>query len=183
MAVVTQLWQAYGVILVATGLAVPVTALVVWWRCRRGRRRWRDTAAEAAIVIGTLPWLAMTMTPDPAATSRINLVPLHDLADLATATAGTIVVQLIGNLLVFAALGFFLPIRFAAFASLTRILAVATAGSVLIETIQYVGQLGRVSSVDDVLVNALGAVLAALLSSPWWRPAKPATRVRPSAAE
>jgi hypothetical protein len=30
-------------------------------------------------------------------------------------------------------------------------------------------QLDRVSSVDDVLVNAAGAVLAALASRPWWR--------------
>jgi glycopeptide antibiotics resistance protein len=59
--------------------------------------------------------------------------------------------------------------RFAALASLPRILALAAGCSVLIETAQYVLQLDRVSSVDDVLLNATGAGLAALAARPWWR--------------
>jgi hypothetical protein len=39
----------------------------------------------------------------------------------------------------------------------------------LIGTAQYVLRLDRVSSVDDVLPNAVGAVPAALESRPWWR--------------
>jgi len=76
---------------------------------------------------------------------------------------------IVGNLLVFAALGFFAPVRFAALASLRRILALAAGCSLMIETAQYVLRLDRVSSVDDVLLNAAGATLAALASRPWWR--------------
>ena len=47
----------------------------------------------------------------------------------------------------------------------------AAAGSLLVETLQWALGLGRVSSVDDVLLNTLGAVLAALVTRPWWRPA------------
>jgi glycopeptide antibiotics resistance protein len=74
-----------------------------------------------------------------------------------------------GNLLVFAALGFFAPMRFGALASLPRILALGAGCSVLVETAQYVLRLDRVSSVDDVLVNAAGAVLFGLASRRWWR--------------
>jgi glycopeptide antibiotics resistance protein len=74
-----------------------------------------------------------------------------------------------GNLLIFAALGFFAPLRFAALASVTRILVLGAGCSVLVETAQYVFRLDRVSSVDDVLVNAAGAALAALASRHWWR--------------
>jgi hypothetical protein len=59
--------------------------------------------------------------------------------------------------------------RFAALASLPRILVLGAGCSVLVETAQYVLRLDRVSSVDDVLVNAVGAALAALASRPWWR--------------
>ena len=76
---------------------------------------------------------------------------------------------IVGSLLVFAALGFFAPMRFAALAAVPRILALAAGGSVLIETAQYVLQLDRVSSVDDVLLNAAGAAPAALASRRWWR--------------
>jgi hypothetical protein len=70
---------------------------------------------------------------------------------------------------VFAALGFFAPLRFAALASVPRILALAAGCSILVEVAQYVLRLDRVSSVDDVLLNAAGAGLAALASRPWWR--------------
>jgi glycopeptide antibiotics resistance protein len=81
--------------------------------------------------------------------------------------------QVVGNLLVFAALGFFAPVRFAALASVPRILALAAGCSVLVETAQYVLRLDRVSSVDDVLLNAAGAGLAALASRRWWRVGRP----------
>ena len=53
-------------------------------------------------------------------------------------------------------------------ASVPRILALAAGCSVMVETAQYVLQLDRVSSVDDVLINTAGAGLAALASRRWW---------------
>jgi glycopeptide antibiotics resistance protein len=58
--------------------------------------------------------------------------------------------------------------RFAALASVPRILALGAGCSIVVETAQYVLQLDRVSSIDDVLVNAAGAMLAALASRRWW---------------
>ena len=48
-------------------------------------------------------------------------------------------------------------------------LALAASCSILIEVLQYVLMLDRVSSVDDVLLNTAGAGLASLLSYYWWR--------------
>jgi glycopeptide antibiotics resistance protein len=114
----------------------------------------------------------MTMVPGPGAghvTGRLSLVPGRDLLTVAVAGLPTLTIQVAGNLLVFTALGFFGPVRSAALASVTRILALAAGGSVLIEAAQYVLRLDRVSSVDDVLLNAAGAGLAALASRRWWR--------------
>ncbi|HEY3684655.1 MAG TPA: VanZ family protein [Streptosporangiaceae bacterium] len=120
----------------------------------------------------------MTMLPGGGAgvaPARVSLVPFRDLA---TMPAG----QVVGNLLMFAALGFLAPLRFTALASVARILALAAGCSVLIETAQYVLRLDRVSSVDDVLLNTAGAVLAALASRPWWRATArtPSDRPRPT---
>jgi glycopeptide antibiotics resistance protein len=49
-----------------------------------------------------------------------------------------------------------------------RILAVAVAASIVIEVLQWLLDIGRVSSVDDVIVNAAGAGLAAAASRRWW---------------
>lgn len=158
-----------GVVLM-TLVALPLAALVVWALARRRRASgvtsaWRMSLAEVGMVHGTVPFLWMTMMPGGGAgvaPRRVSLVPLRDLVTMGPG-------GIVGNLLIFAALGFFAPMRFAALASVPRILALGAGCSLLVETAQYVLWLDRVSSVDDVLVNATGAVLAALASRRWWR--------------
>lgn len=166
-----------GVVLM-TLVGLPLAALVVCALAYRRRAAgvapaWRMSLAEVGMVYGTVPWVWMTLMPGPGAgvvAGRVSPVPLRDLLTiLADGGPHTLAGQVVGNLLVFAALGFFAPMRFAALASVRRILALGAAGSILIETAQYVLQLDRVSSVDDVLINATGAALAALASRPWWR--------------
>ncbi|MFZ3474940.1 VanZ family protein [Streptomyces sp. 4.24] len=177
-------FDTFNGVVFMTLAALPPAALVVWAlaRVRRaagGRASaWRMSLAEVGMVHGTLPWIWMTMMPGAGAgivPGRVSLVPLRDLV-----TMGPI--GIIGNLLVFAALGFFAPIRFAVLASVPRILLLGAGCSVLVEVAQYVLWLDRVSSVDDVLVNAAGAALAALASRRWWRTAAPSDRPRPALA-
>ncbi|MFE1952283.1 VanZ family protein [Streptomyces sp. NPDC059524] len=158
-----------GVVLM-TLVLLPV-ALLVAWVLARGRRAagvpdaWRISLAEVGMVHGTLPFLWMTLMPGGevgVAPPRVSLVPLRDLVTMGPLGIG-------GNLLVLASIGFFAPMRWAAVATLPRILALGAGCSVLIETAQYVFRLDRVSSVDDVLVNAAGAVLAGLASRRLWR--------------
>ncbi|MGW5430380.1 VanZ family protein [Streptomyces sp. NPDC004059] len=153
-------------------VALPLAALVVWVLARRRRAAgvtsaWRISLAEVGMVHGTVPFVWLTMMPGAGAGTvpgRVSLIPLRDLL-----TMGPLGIA--GNLLIFAALGFFAPMRFAALTSVPRILALGAGCSVLVETAQYVLRLDRVSSVDDVLVNATGAVLAGLASRRWWRTA------------
>ncbi|MFF1410521.1 VanZ family protein [Streptomyces sp. NPDC058289] len=175
-----------GVVLM-TLVAVPLSLLVVWALARRRRAAgvgassaWRMSLAEVGMVHGTLPFVWMTMMPGSGAgivPGRFSLVPVRDLLTMGPLGIG-------GNLLVFASLGFFAPMRWAALASVPRVLALGAGCSVLVETAQYVLQLDRVSSVDDVLVNATGAALAALASRRWWRTTtpEPSDLPRPSRA-
>ena len=153
-------------------VGLPLAAVVVWaLACRRTAagvtRPWRMSVAEVGMVYGTAPFVWMTMMPGSGAgivPGRVSLVPLRDLVTMGPVGIG-------GNLLIFAALGFFAPIRFAAMASVPRLVALGGGCSVVVETAQYVLHLDRVSSVDDVLVNAAGAMLAGLASRQWWRTA------------
>lgn len=178
-------FDTFNGVALMTLIALPLALLVVWVLAR-GRRAvggtsaWRMSLAEVGMVHGTVPFLWLTMMPGGGTgvvPARVSLVPLRDLV-----TMGPL--GIVGNLLVFAALGFFAPMRFAALASVPRILALGAGCSVLVETAQYVLQLDRVSSVDDVLVNAAGAVLAALASRRWWRTTAqaPSDRPRPAPA-
>ena len=155
-----------------TAAALPVALLtasaLARWRMVTGsptQWAWRRSLAEVGIIYGTLPFVWLTMLPGAFAgrvPGRVSLIPLRDLVTMPAS-------QIIGNLLVFAALGFLAPIRFSRLASLPRILAIAAAASASIEVAQYVLQLDRVSSIDDVLLNTVGAGLAALASRTWWR--------------
>jgi hypothetical protein len=158
--------------------ALPVAALLVWALARHrvsaGMQRswaWRKSLAEVGMVYGTVPWVWMTMLPGSGAgvvPGRVSLVPFRDLLDVLGSGPLSATIAIVGNLLVLAALGFFAPIRFAVLASGWRMLALGAVCSTVIETLQYVLQLDRVSSVDDVLVNAVGCWLAALASRRWW---------------
>jgi hypothetical protein len=171
---------AYPAVALITLTALPLAALTVCALAGRRRatgstpaRAWRTSLAEVGIMYGTLPFVWITMLPGSRAgevPGRLSLMPLRDLVTMPTG-------QVVGNLLILAALGFLAPVRFAALASGPRILALAAVGSILIETAQYFLQLDRVSSVDDVLLNTVGAGLAALASRRWWM-ARPTARQR-----
>jgi hypothetical protein len=167
-----------GVAVVAA-VALPFAVLAVWAFARRRRARgeapgWalRMSLAEVGLAYWTVPWVWMTMLPGSRAgrvPGRVSLIPLRDLITVMSAGPLTATVQIVGNLLLFAALGFFAPMRFTALSSLPRILVVAASCSIVIEIAQFVLRLDRVSSVDDVLLNTIGAGLAALASRHWWR--------------
>ncbi|WP_182378714.1 VanZ family protein [Nocardioides sp. WS12] len=166
----------------ATGIAVGAVALVPLallgiWALARLRisagappaRAWRRSLAEVGLVYGTVPWVWMTMLPGNQAglvTGAVSLEPFRDLETMSD-------IQVVGNLVLLSALGFFAPLRFRALASLPRIVVLAAFSSAAIETAQFVLRLDRVSSVDDVLLNTAGAAVAAVLSWPWWGPDSP----------
>ncbi|MBO3749276.1 VanZ family protein [Streptosporangiaceae bacterium NEAU-GS5] len=179
-----QAWNAWGHVIIAAVLALPVAAIgsLLLARRRTGRGHpspWRTAVADVAIVAGTAPWIWMILTPGTE--DGVHLVPVADLAgQLALMSPGAALVQIGGNLLVFAALGALLPVRSPRFAALLAVAAVAAAASLTVEILQYVLRLGRVSSVDDIILNTAGAVLAALVTRKWWaRPARTPAAVHP----
>ncbi|WP_203914625.1 VanZ family protein [Rhizocola hellebori] len=168
----TQVWHHWHRVWIYVVLLIPVAVLAaVALRALRPSGSWRRSVAEVGMVLGTLPWLWMIMTPMelPPHATTVYLVPFSDLWDsLTTENAVPIGVQVGGNLLVLLALGFFAPIRFAAMASLTRLGVLGLAFSLTVELVQHAFVSGRVFSVDDVLLNAAGCVVGGLLSRPWW---------------
>jgi hypothetical protein len=185
--VVGAVWDRWGHVLLACAVALPALVAVVAVRARAlgpsvnfalpsaRRYAWRAAAAEVGAVAGTLPWLWMILTPLPQP-GEVHPVPFQEVPGYLSVPPREAIVQVGGNLAVFAAAGALAPVRWRLGGGRTRgVLAVvaagAASGSLLVETLQWALGLGRVSSVDDVLLNTLGAVLAALVTRPWWRPA------------
>jgi hypothetical protein len=165
--------SSWAPVVVAVLIAIPLAVLLAMWVTRRRRRAgwghdWaaRSAWAEVFMAVGTLPWLCLTLLPSHQPRDA-NLVLFRDLTQQVQTGYGYATVQIGGNLLVFAALGFGMPVRWRV--GPLAALVVGALGSTVIESLQWVLDLGRYSSVDDVLVNAAGATIAAVLSRPWWR--------------
>ncbi|MEO3886572.1 VanZ family protein [Nonomuraea sp. B5E05] len=165
-------WELWGPVIIAGTFALPLALLAILLLSRHRTHAGRPAAlrtsiADVGIVVGTTPWIWMILTPSTGRTG-VGLVPFTDLADLAAAPWEAVLVQVGGNLLVFAALGALLPVRSRAMSSTVRVAAVAAAFSVLVEVLQYALRLGRFSSVDDVILNTAGAVIFAMVTRRWW---------------
>ncbi|GAA0994369.1 VanZ family protein [Acrocarpospora macrocephala] len=168
-------WRMWGHIILFSLFALPIALLTAYLigrqRASSGMEHpFRTPLSDALSVTGTLPWLWMILTPGSAQepARSLSLIPLKDLTTLAGGFTGTLIAQVGGNLLVFAALGALLPIRSPGLARLPRVAAVAAGSSLIVESLQYALGLHRVSSIDDVLLNTTGAVLAAIMTKRWW---------------
>lgn len=161
-------------------LPAAVVTVVALTRLRPSHS-WKLSATEVGMAYLTLPWVWMTLTPVevPPDTVMAYWVPFDDLKNL----FGTeqFWVQLGGNLGVFLALGALAPVRTAALAGPGRLLALGAGCSLTIEVLQRLFVSGRVFSVDDVLLNAVGCLLGGIVSYPWWRRAPRSRRRVPCA--
>jgi hypothetical protein len=167
-----MIWRQWGMPVAFGILAVPFAVLVVWglakYRQRSGYPRpWamRSAFADVFMVVGTAPWVWLLLSPGHS--PGVNLILFHDLHSQLQRGFSYAFLQIGGNLLVFAAIGFCLPIRFRVGAEVS--LLVGTLASVAVEVTQYKLNIGRYASIDDVLVNATGAYLAGWIARPWWR--------------
>jgi hypothetical protein len=177
---VVRAWLEWWRIVLAAGAVVPLAAAGAVLLTRRrvatglpspqARRR---SALEMAMLAGTVPWLWLIFTPLPA-DRAVLVVPLRDLAVQVVDDPPRAVAQIVGNLLVFAAVGALGPVRWPALAGVARLVAFGAAAALAVETLQYALDLGRVWSVDDVLLNSTGAGLAGAASRRWW--ARPSAR-------
>jgi glycopeptide antibiotics resistance protein len=119
----------------------------------------RRALATTVMVVWTVPWLILVLTPLDAP-REVRPAPLRDLVEILADRPLTAFFQIVGNLLVFAAVGFGLGLGWPA--RVLCVVATAAGLSIVVEALQYALALGRVSSTDDVLLNAAGAGLAFL---------------------
>jgi len=147
--------------------AIAAARMLIRHRVRSGvtpSHALRTAVTEVGMIAGTVPWLWMILTPLPEP-RHLHLIPLVDLWNQFQHPVA-VFFQVVGNLLVFSAFGFLAPVRWRV--GPQWVLAVVATASVVVEALQWFLNLGRVTSVDDVIVNAAGAGLASLASRRWW---------------
>jgi glycopeptide antibiotics resistance protein len=154
-------------------LVVPVGVVAGAVSVRRhqglpARRRRRVVALDVGIALVLLAVLAITLlrVPDsPTGWERgLQLRPLSSIRQALTSSVdASVPIRIVGlNILLFVPLGLLLASRLRSW----RLAVVACAcTSVAIEVLQAVLPLGRITNIDDVILNTTGAALGATL---WW---------------
>jgi glycopeptide antibiotics resistance protein len=169
------IWRAFGALLPLgiIGAGLLVVTIAAWRRLApAGRRR----AAVTFLAIWALGLLAVTLRPRPGWLDAhnvlryrdLNLVPFSEIGDSLTNSVTWHVPfeQIMGNCLLFAPLGVGLVMlggRISAAPWGTGFIAGAGAG-IGIELAQWVFGVGRVSSVDDVLLACVGTGLGFVIA-------------------
>ncbi len=97
--------------------------------------------------------------PDEMVANLIPVIPI--VQGLVSAEADITAFNALGNIVLFVPLGAALVWRFGL--SPTLVVAIASVGSVAIESFQAVAAMGRSVDINDVLLNASGAAIGALV--------------------
>ncbi|WP_326833946.1 VanZ family protein [Amycolatopsis rhabdoformis] len=176
-----QLWRTFGNALPLALILVVLGALIAWAvasrRARSSPRKqaWVSAILDVILVLSVLVVLYLVLIPIPGLANRsmISLTPGSEIGTLFGAKGSTpaqsAAFQILGNLLMFVPMGALAPLRMRWCRSLVTVTIAALAVSVVIEVLQAVLHVGRVSATDDVILNTLGALLGAWITMRWWR--------------
>ncbi|WP_165912987.1 VanZ family protein [Tamaricihabitans halophyticus] len=168
---VVRTWIAAGPLIMALSLTL------AWWRARHGHRRRAvlTAAVDIAVVVAALSALYLVMVPIPdVPPGMMNLTPGSEV--VAGVFGREPLWQVVGNVLLLLPLGALLPLRIGWLRGIGRVAIAGFCCAVLIESMQYALNTGRICTADDVLLNCAGAALGALATRRWWT-----RRIRPVA--
>lgn len=90
-----------------------------------------------------------------------NLVPFKTIDEMISNygfTPDVVIVNLVGNVMAFAPLGFFMPIIFRKVENIRTVLFIGAGASLCAEFIQFTLKLGALD-IDDIILNSIGTIL------------------------
>ena len=156
------------VFLVVAGVATCLVAAQTRAHNTRLRAGFQSFALDVALVASVAAILALTLIPMrhriTGGAHEVQLVPLGEIVGAIAALDKRLLLEEASNTLLFVPFGAALKLRGFAFGK-TALAAFALSGAVEIAQLLFVS--GRWTSVDDVVLNTLGAVLGYALVSLW----------------
>ncbi|MFJ6106047.1 VanZ family protein [Streptomyces sp. NPDC092359] len=166
------------------------------WQVRRIIRKqevagpWGRRAFFGTLAIFSLaPFLLVTLSRGYGTGRSVSLIPFHEFwaasSNAGVAFSQVTLVNFAGNMLLLVPFGGIIAFLWSSPCHTIKVALTAAALSLAVEAAQYQLSLGRVSSVDDVILNTAGAAAGALLVRCWSKAAQVSTPApaEPCAAE
>ena len=124
-------------------------------------RKRMDFILYLGLMMSVIGILLLTLLPSSNPEKVTQFVPFYSIIDTFEYAADYAIINSIGmNILLFVPLGMFLYI-FTKSEFLTTVLACLF--SIFIEFLQYMLPIGRISNVDDVILNTVGGIIGMIL--------------------
>lgn len=161
-------WNMTAYVAIIALLATMYTAGISKLRISRGAtavQAVRTSALEGLTGVFLTPIAYIALLPGWGGTTIVNLTPLKGL--ISGSTAGILFIQILVHLVPYIPLGAVISLRWPRLATVPRILGIGLVLGSLAEIYQYLFLVGRVVSVDDVLLAMIGAGGGALLAYHW----------------
>lgn len=159
--------RVIGLVVQALRVACPLYAIwvfirILWLIRRKHQLSWKREGVVQLLVFYLFCLAGITIFrygPDPSMAGRWNLIPvIHTIEILWADSAGAFLYNVVGNLIWFVPLGVLLPFLSSRFQAPWSALLTGGLVSACIEISQLVLGTG-VCDIDDLLLNALGALL------------------------
>ena len=165
-------------LLVVAALVSGTLAVVLLHRSRsaRGPATVSRSVLDVAILLSALAALYLTiLVPIPLGDRPSRTLEWWPTESVALFSQPTLLgwSQALANIVLLAPLGALAPLRFERLRPFRRLATAALLTSLGIEVAQLVLPLGRVSSVDDLLMNTMGGMAGAIVTWWWWGRRKP----------
>ncbi|MEW2494358.1 VanZ family protein [Streptomyces nodosus] len=164
---------------VAVFVGVPLAIAMAWLLHRLVLQRApgpalrRVAMLDGLLVASIFPFLYATLSRGYGVGRTLSLFPFAELSasfgNPQVAFSEVTLLNVGGNMAMLFFFGALLPLRSKRIGGLGWVVTVAALMSAGVEALQFALAVGRVSSVDDVLLNVAGALLGALSTRPWWR--------------
>lgn len=167
-----QLWRAFNHVIPLFITLIPivtivVTVLYIRW-VKAGNKR-KEAFFKAIIymlfILSVIGVLLVTLLPIGATGRTLQLIPFASSIDvLFNSVHFTVPVRVLGfNIILFIPFGLFLALILKTKSVIFKTTIVGMMFSISIETLQFILNSGRVSNVDDVILNTLGTFLGAAI--------------------
>ncbi|WP_026316361.1 VanZ family protein [Actinokineospora enzanensis] len=169
-----QLWRSFGKVIPLTWAILPILLIVGLVLTLHRKRRMPARAAlmksvlDMLSLLSILPVLYLVAFPvfGPTENHSVSLVPGAEISKVFAEESN--LWQALGNLALLAPIGALVPIRYPAARTWIRSGLILLAASCAIEALQWLLPLGRITAVDDVILNVTGGMLGAALTRFWW---------------
>ncbi|MBB5171934.1 VanZ family protein [Texcoconibacillus texcoconensis] len=167
-----QLWRAFSQAIPLLLILIPFVILIGWLFYNKNVKK-GETKKKALyvviinsfLILSIIGVLLVTLLPRPGGGQSVQLVPFLSIWDtLVNSVHYTGPIRNIGfNILLFIPLGFFLTLKLQSQYKLLRITIIGMLFSIGVELAQYFLAIGRVSNIDDVILNTFGTFVGVLM--------------------